>query len=86
MPTSSTNSKDFFVYETDRGNKYLIPLKYKSLTTVSDIIRAMSADGYSEGALSKSTGIRREHVNNVLGKYKVNENVQRMIEEILSSE
>ena len=81
---SSSSTKDYFVYTSKQGNKYLIPVKYQSLTSVSDIIRAMSSDGFSQGALAKSTGIRPQHVSNVLGSSKKNQSVLDMIAKIES--
>jgi len=54
-----------FTFITTTGNKYHIPVKYKALTTVSAIIRAMLKDGWKRGPLSKETGIRYQHVRNV---------------------
>ena len=82
--TNSTNAKDYTVLTTDRGNKYLIPLKYANLPNVSAIIRAMSADGYTNGALAKTTGLRPQHVSNVL-KSSDRGNVDTLIAEIEAS-
>lgn len=51
---------------TAQGSTYSIDTRYKDLTTVSSIIRAMSKDGYSRGEINRYTGIRYQHVRNVL--------------------
>ena len=55
-----------FKFTTSTGKVYIVPVKYKDLTTVSSIIRAMTKDGHSRGQIAKSTGIRYQHVRNVL--------------------
>lgn len=55
-----------FEFTTSTGKVYLIPVKYKNLTTVSAIIRAMTKDGFSRGQIAKQTSIRYQHVRNVL--------------------
>ena len=60
------STKKTFEFTSSTGKVYYIPVKYKSLTTVSSIIRQMTKDGFSRGNISKSTGIRYQHVRNVL--------------------
>ena len=57
---------DTFEFESSQGNKYLVPIKYKECTSVSQIIRSMTRDGFTKGKIAKSTGIRYQHVRNVL--------------------
>jgi len=59
-------SKKTFEFTTSTGKVYYIPVKYKKLTTVSSIIREMTKDGFTRGMIAKSTGIRYQHVRNVL--------------------
>ena len=47
-------------------NSYAVPMKYKNLTSVSSIIRAMTKDGFSRSQISRTTKIRYQHVRNVL--------------------
>ena len=61
----SKNSKTF-KFITSTGKVYIVPSKYSKLSTVSSIIRAMTKDGFTRGQISKSTGIRYQHVRNVL--------------------
>ena len=51
---------------TTSSHTYNIPTKYKKLSTVSSIIRGMSKDGMSTAKISRTTGIRYQHVRNVL--------------------
>lgn len=43
-----------------------LPEKYASLKNTSERIRAMSADGFDRGAISRMLKIRYQHVRNVL--------------------
>lgn len=45
---------------------YQVPEKYGTLPSISAIIRAMDKDGYSRWSIHKTTGIRYQHVRNVL--------------------
>lgn len=58
--------KNTFSFSTAQGHSYAIDTRYKDLTTVSSIIRAMSKDGYTRGEINRYTGIRYQHVRNVL--------------------
>ena len=51
---------------TTTKHTYTIPLKYKHLSTVSSIIRAMKKDNYTTAQISNLTSIRYQHVRNVL--------------------
>ncbi len=48
-----------------RGSEYQIPKELKDLS-ISQIIRALTSDGWSRAQISKVTGIRYQHVRNVL--------------------
>ena len=45
---------------------YNVRKKYAGLSSVSAIIRAMDKDGFSRWEIHKDTGIRYQHVRNVL--------------------
>ena len=52
---------------TPKKTKTVDPVeKYKSLTTKSAKIRAMSADGMSRADIARALGILYQHVRNVL--------------------
>ena len=61
-------SKDtsLFTYTTVNGKDYTFPTKYKSLPTVSSIIRSMIKDGYTKYQISKISGVRYQMVRNIL--------------------
>ena len=80
----TTSSKDYFVYTSKQGNKYLFSNKYKGVDSVSEVIRRMTSDGFSQGAIAKSTGLRPQHVSNVLRSGTQNQDVQDMIKQIES--
>jgi len=63
--TKQTKTKDYVEYKT-KTKTYLVPTKYGELSSVSAIIRAMTADGYSRWQIHKVTGILYQHVRNVL--------------------
>ena len=54
-----------FTFSTP-NHTYAIPIKHTKLSTVSSIIRAMAKDGLSTAKISRTTGIRYQHVRNVL--------------------
>ncbi len=45
---------------------YNVREKYSQLPSISAIIRAMDKDGFSRWEIHKDTGIRYQHVRNVL--------------------
>lgn len=63
---AKTAPKTTFTLKTAQGHAYTVDTRYKDLTTVSAVIRAMSKDGYSRGEINRFTGIRYQHVRNVL--------------------
>ncbi len=61
----STKKIEYFTFAT-KTKSYQIRTKYKDLTSVSSIIRQMDKDGMSRWNIHKDTGIRYQHVRNVL--------------------
>ncbi len=53
-------------FTSSRGREYHIPAKYAKCSSVSDVIRSMTKDGWGKYKLAKFTGIRYQHVRNVL--------------------
>ncbi len=51
---------------TTKTKKYSVRAKYSNLSSISAIIRAMDKDGFSRWEIHKDTGIRYQHVRNVL--------------------
>ncbi len=56
----------FTTVTTARGNKYEIPSQHANLPSVSAMIRAMIADGWTKYQISKVCGIRYQMVRNIL--------------------
>ncbi len=54
-----------FVEVKTKKHTYNVPEKYAQLSSVSAIIRAMLADGFSRWQVHKQTGILYQHVRNV---------------------
>jgi len=65
MSKRKQQQQDFVEVRT-RNHTYTIPAKYAGLDSVSAIIRAMAADGWSRASIAKTTNIRYQHVRNVL--------------------
>lgn len=65
--TKSSKSKkvQFVTITTQKGNQYNVPEKYQSLS-ISQIIRNLISDGYTKWQIHKVTGIRYQHIRNVL--------------------
>lgn len=61
----SNKSETPVEYKTKAHTYHVLP-KYSGLSSVSAVIRAMTADGFSRGEIAKSTRIRYQHVRNVL--------------------
>lgn len=64
--TNTTTKLTTVSYTTERGNTYQIPKQHAGLPSVSAMIRAMIADGWTKYQISKVTGIRYQMVRNVL--------------------
>ncbi len=65
---NQATKKDTFVdYKTKRGATYSVPERLKDLS-VSGIIRALTKEDWSKAHISKVTGIRYQHVRNVLAE------------------
>ena len=62
---SDKKTVEYFTFST-KSNQYQIRTKYQDLTSISSIIRAMSKDGMSRWNIHKDSGIRYQHVRNVL--------------------
>ena len=61
----STKKVEYFTFST-KTKTYQIRTEYQNLTSVSSIIRKMNEDGFSKWNIHKDTGIRYQHVRNVL--------------------
>lgn len=71
MSKKNTKAKSTSTPETVtiKGTKktYQVPAKYKGCTNISQVIRAMSADGLSRSDITKQVpGLLYQHVRNVL--------------------
>lgn len=62
---SKDKSGKFVVIRT-KTHEYNVPTKYGELSSVSEVIRGMIKDGYTRWEVHKLTGIRYQHVRNVL--------------------
>ena len=56
---------EYFEFKT-KTNSYQIRTEYQNLTSISSIIRQMEKDGFSRWQIHKDSGIRYQHVRNVL--------------------
>lgn len=64
---AKTDETAFVSITTKRGNTYQFPKKYVTPgASVSSIIRAMTADGWSKANIAKTCNLRYQHVRNVL--------------------
>ncbi len=61
----SDKKVEYFTFTT-KTKSYQIRTEYQNLTSVSSIIRKMTIDGFSRWSIHKDTGIRYQHVRNVL--------------------
>ena len=62
----SKSKKVEYVEFRTKTKVYNIRKKYENLSSVSAIIRAMTKDKFSRWEIHKDTGIRYQHVRNVL--------------------
>ena len=63
--STSPKKIEYVEYKT-KTKTYNVRKKYSDLSSVSAIIRAMEKDGFSRWEIHKDTGIRYQHVRNVL--------------------
>ncbi len=60
-----SKSEKYVEFKT-KTKVYQVREKYSELPSVSSIIRMMEKDGFSRWEIHKDTGIRYQHVRNVL--------------------
>ena len=63
---STPSKKIKYVEYKTKTKTYNVREEYSQLPSVSAIIRAMAKDGFNRWAIHKDTGIRYQHVRNVL--------------------
>ena len=65
MSSKTEKKVELVELTTSKGNIYQVPSEYKDLS-ISQIIRNLTKDGWSKWEIHKVTGIRYQHVRNVL--------------------
>lgn len=63
---NAKRSSDWTEFVSSKGATYLIPPEYSDAASVSEVIRRMAGDGWSRYRTATQTGIRYQHVRNVL--------------------
>ena len=64
--TKTESPEDLVDFTTAKGSTYHFPRKYHPVVSVSAVIRALTADGWSKWQIHKVTDLRYQHVRNVL--------------------